>query len=494
MLTACVRATPPPPPPAPPPHPKQPWFQRDTPLGMDLMLENFLDPAHVPWSHHVRKGLFLPTLPGARSGRGGGEPTPPPAPPPTPPPPPPPTPATPKGRHRLPRAGRAHDDGAGRGPRHRLCQRLQRGRDQRLPVLQHRLPAALSRAVRLGAGMEGSGDWGGIGRGERVTGRGEEGRGEERRARARRAAQAEAPAPPHCAPLNPPLTHPPRPQPPNPPATTSTRSQASPSSSTASPRPPAGAARSSPSSAPRPTPAACPTRPACPRWPTPRGAPTQGPALPCLALTAPPNPAGPRLCLKPAQRPRLPPPPAPPPPPPHTHTHTGRAPGAGHDLPQQPAFPRSDPAGHHRCGCPWGGGVFGVGGRPGGRPRRRTGSRPVAAAQASKPLASPAHARTPRAAPRADGDHAFVKQAVGAAGAPLGPAGRRALPREPPRDAAPPARSPPPASVLCPVTLTPTPFPAQERTFWERGSRDSWGKQYFMPSSADVGVISWRRW
>ncbi|GBF88927.1 pheophorbide A oxygenase [Raphidocelis subcapitata] len=31
---------------------KQSWFQRDTPVGLDLLMENFLDPAHVPWSHH----------------------------------------------------------------------------------------------------------------------------------------------------------------------------------------------------------------------------------------------------------------------------------------------------------------------------------------------------------------------------------------------------------------------------------------------------------
>jgi len=29
-----------------------PWFQRDVPLSYDILLENFLDPAHVPHSHH----------------------------------------------------------------------------------------------------------------------------------------------------------------------------------------------------------------------------------------------------------------------------------------------------------------------------------------------------------------------------------------------------------------------------------------------------------
>jgi phenylpropionate dioxygenase-like ring-hydroxylating dioxygenase large terminal subunit len=31
---------------------KSPWFQRDIPLSYDVLFENFLDPSHVPHSHH----------------------------------------------------------------------------------------------------------------------------------------------------------------------------------------------------------------------------------------------------------------------------------------------------------------------------------------------------------------------------------------------------------------------------------------------------------
>lgn len=31
---------------------KSPWFQRDVPLSYDVLFENFLDPSHVPHSHH----------------------------------------------------------------------------------------------------------------------------------------------------------------------------------------------------------------------------------------------------------------------------------------------------------------------------------------------------------------------------------------------------------------------------------------------------------
>lgn len=31
---------------------KGPWFQRDAPLSLDTLVENFIDPSHVPFSHH----------------------------------------------------------------------------------------------------------------------------------------------------------------------------------------------------------------------------------------------------------------------------------------------------------------------------------------------------------------------------------------------------------------------------------------------------------
>ena len=34
----------------------------------------------------------------------------------------------------------------------------------------------------------------------------------------------------------------------------------------------------------------------------------------------------------------------------------------------------------------------------------------------------------------------------------------------------------------------------QERILYRRGDSTSWSKQYYMPSSADVAVIAWRKW
>jgi phenylpropionate dioxygenase-like ring-hydroxylating dioxygenase large terminal subunit len=31
---------------------KSPWFQRDVPMSLDTLIENFVDPSHVPHSHH----------------------------------------------------------------------------------------------------------------------------------------------------------------------------------------------------------------------------------------------------------------------------------------------------------------------------------------------------------------------------------------------------------------------------------------------------------
>lgn len=52
-----------------------PWFQRDVPLSYDILLENFLDPAHVPHSHHgvvVRKQSRGCWAVGPGCGGGGG--------------------------------------------------------------------------------------------------------------------------------------------------------------------------------------------------------------------------------------------------------------------------------------------------------------------------------------------------------------------------------------------------------------------------------------
>lgn len=40
----------------------------------------------------------------------------------------------------------------------------------------------------------------------------------------------------------------------------------------------------------------------------------------------------------------------------------------------------------------------------------------------------------------------------------------------------------------------PPPPNLQERTLYERGDHRSWGRQYYLPATADVAVMAWRRW